>query len=204
MHGLRHVGRAEIDNHGSRLRGSREEKVVSARGGLQGLGQRRRLESEVQETGAGNLHRLTYITDRELGDHVVGQQARVKLPGLGQRHEGIGLVVAEFRVRAWADLDCGDGCVWQYSLHRLLEALFYEFVGEHRLKQLKELRVYKAAKAEGVPMQPCKGATNLFLPLAADDLQHSVGVGRLFEGLAEFRPMQQLGNVGQCVKMFRS
>ena len=105
VHGLGHVGRAEIHDHGPRLRGRLEEEVFAARGGLQGLGQRGRLEPEIKEAGAGNLHRLASIADVKLGDHVGGQLARVQLPGLGQRHEGVGLVIAELGVRAGADQD---------------------------------------------------------------------------------------------------
>ena len=98
VHGLGHVGRAEIHDHGPRLRGGLKEEVFAARGGLQGLGQRRGFEPEIKEAGAGNLHLLTDIADLKPGDHVGGQLARIHLPGLGERHEGVGLVVAEFRV----------------------------------------------------------------------------------------------------------
>ena len=111
--------------------GGLEEEMFAARGGLQGLGQRRRFEPEIQEAGAGDLHLLATIADLKFGDHVGGQLARVQFPGLGQRHERVGLVIAELRVRARADQHRGNVSVRQDGSHRLLEALFDEFVGEH-------------------------------------------------------------------------
>src|ERR1035441_4015917 len=52
-----------------------------------------------------------------------------------------------------------------------------------------------------VTMQPCNLVTNLFLPLAPDDLQHGVGVGRLLQGLAKFGFVEELGDIGQGVKV---
>ena len=43
---------------------------------------------------------------------------------------------------------------------------------------------------------------SLFSALIADDLQHFIRVRSLFEGLAKFCPVQQLGDIGQGVKMF--
>jgi hypothetical protein len=76
--------------------------------------------------------------------------ARVHLPGFGERHEGVRLVVAEFRVRARADEDGGNVSVRQGSAYRPLEALFEEFVGEHYLRELNELHGYVAAMARGL------------------------------------------------------
>ena len=59
------------------MRSRFRKEVFPARGGLQGLGQRFRSEAEVQETGAGNLHRVTGIGDIQFGNHVGGQLARV-------------------------------------------------------------------------------------------------------------------------------
>ena len=39
------------------------------------------------------------------------------------------------------------------------------------------------------------------LGLLPDDLQHRVGVGRLFQGLAEVGPVQKLGDVGESVEV---
>ena len=47
-------------------------------------------------------------------------------------------------------------------------------------------------------MQPKR---RYFLPRLADDLEHGVGIGGLFEGLAEFGFVQQLGDVGQGVEV---
>ena len=43
---------------------------------------------------------------------------------------------------------------------------------------------------------------NLFFPVFADDVEHGVGVGGFFEGLAEFGPVQQFRDVGERVEMF--
>ena len=140
-------------------RGFREE-VFPARGGLQGLGQRLRFEAEVQETGAGDLHLLAAVGDIEFGDHVGGQLARVQFPGLGQRHQGVGLVIAEFGVRAGADQNGGNVSVRQDSTHRLLEALFDEFVREHWLKELNGLHGYMVTLVAMVePAFPCNPVT---------------------------------------------
>ena len=142
VHGFGHVGRAEIHHHGPRMRGGFAEKVFPARGTLKGLGQRGRFEAEVQETRAGDLHRGASIGDIQFGDHVRGQLARIQFPGLGERHQCIGLVIAKLGVRAWADQNSGNISVRQYSSHCLLEALFDEFVGEHRLKKLNGFHGY--------------------------------------------------------------
>ena len=84
VHGFGHVGRAEIYDHCPRMRGGFKEEVFPARGGLEGLGERRRFEPEVQEACAGNLHPLTSIADIQFGDHVSRQLARVEFPGLGE------------------------------------------------------------------------------------------------------------------------
>ena len=34
-----------------------------------------------------------------------------------------------------------------------------------------------------------------------DDFEHGLGIGRLFQGLAKIGPMEELGNIGQGVKM---
>src|SRR3954469_11228460 len=39
------------------------------------------------------------------------------------------------------------------------------------------------------------------MPLIADDLEHGGGVGCLFEGLAEFGTVKELGDIGKSVKV---
>ena len=50
-------------------------------------------------------------------------------------------------------------------------------------------------------IDPCNALANLFLPLAADNSQHGLGVRRLLQSLAKLRFVQQFGNVGQRVQM---
>jgi hypothetical protein len=97
------------------------------------MGEGFRFEPEVKEAGAGDRDGLTTITDLEPGDHVSRQLAWIQLPGLGQRHQGVGLVIAELRVRARSDQDAGEVSVGQDGVHRFLEALFDELVREHGL-----------------------------------------------------------------------
>jgi hypothetical protein len=116
-----------------------KEEVLAAHGGLEGLDERCRLEPEVKEACASNLHWVTSISDVKLGDHVSRQLPWVQFPGLGQCHEGVGLVIAEFRVRTGADQNVGNVSLRQNSAHRPLEALFDEFMGKHCLKELNGL-----------------------------------------------------------------
>src|SRR6266850_5493318 len=53
-----------------------------------------------------------------------------------------------------------------------------------------------------LPCNSCNDATPLLSSLIADDLQHFIPIRRLFEGLAKFRLVQELGNISQRVKMF--
>src|ERR1019366_7583259 len=100
--------------YGPRVRSWLKEEVFSARGRLQGLGERCRFEPEVKEACAGNLHALAHIADLKLGDYVCRQLAWVQFPGLGERHQRVGLVIAELRVRTGADQDCGNVSVYQH------------------------------------------------------------------------------------------
>ena len=148
VHRLGDVGRAEIHDHGARLRwragrrgvrpARRTASVSSQRGGLQ---------AEVEEAGAGDLHLSRSNRHVESGEDVGGQLARVHLPGFGQRHEGVGLVIAELGVGAGPDQDGGDVGVRQNRLHGCLETLFDELVGEHGLGELHELHGYMVTRS---------------------------------------------------------
>ena len=108
MHRFGGVGGTEVDNHRARLGSLFEEQVPALRGGLQRPGQGGRIKAEIQEASPGDLDRLAPAGQIELGDHCGGQVARIHLPRLGQRDQGVGLVIAEFRVRAGADQNgCG-------------------------------------------------------------------------------------------------
>ena len=143
VHRLGHVRRTEIHHHGPRLRGWVKEEVFSARGGLQGFGQHRWFEAEIEKAGARSLDFLTTIADLKFGDHVGGQLARVHFAGLGQRHEGVGLVIPELRVRAGADENGSYVSVRQNGVYGLLETLFDEFVREHGAEEVKGLEGLK-------------------------------------------------------------
>ena len=139
VHRFGHVGRTEIDDRCPGLRGLIEEQVFSARGSLQGVGQRCRLEPEIKEAGAGNLHLFAIIIDLQLGNHVGRHLTRVELSGLRQRHQGVALIIAKLRVRARAHQHGRNVSVRQGSHYRLSEALFDELMGEHGLARLPEL-----------------------------------------------------------------
>jgi hypothetical protein len=56
--------------------------MFSARRGLQGLGQRGRLEPEIQEAGARNFYFLANISDLKSSYYVGGQLPRIHFASL--------------------------------------------------------------------------------------------------------------------------
>jgi hypothetical protein len=81
-------------------------------------------------------------------------------------------------------------------LYRFLQALLEDRVGQHGeavgLLCRKVTEVAEGLHVPQVTTQPCL----LFLALPANDLEHGFGVGRLFESLSKFGPMQKLGDIG--------
>ena len=69
-------------------------------GGNECLADGRWLEAEIEKAGAGDLDLFAPLGDVEFGDDVGGQLARVHLALLGQRHQRVGLVIAELGVVA--------------------------------------------------------------------------------------------------------
>ena len=129
VHRLGHVGRAEIHHHRARLVvPARRTGVRRARPTSSAPASAAGFEPEIQEAGAGHLDLLAAVADLQLGEHVGGQLARIQLPGLGQRHQRVGLVVAELGIGAGTDQHGRSVCVRQDGAHGCLEALFDESV----------------------------------------------------------------------------
>lgn len=84
--------------------------MPAARGPGEGLGERVRVEAKVQEPGSGDLNLPAKVGDVEFGDDIFGELARVQFARLGQGHQGVGLVIAEFGVGTGPDENgCGGG-----------------------------------------------------------------------------------------------
>ena len=128
VHRLGDVGRTEINDDGARLRGLVEKQMFAARGGFERLREHGGFQPEIQEARAGDFHFLAPIGNVEFGQHVRGELARIHFPRLGQRHQRVGLVIAEFRVGARAHENDGNVSIRHDRAHRLLEVLFDEFV----------------------------------------------------------------------------
>ena len=115
VHRLGHVRRAEINDHGSRLRGLVKKQMFAARGAGQRLRERGILQPEIQEARAGDFHFFAKFGNVQLGQHVGGELARIQFARLGQRHQRVALVIAKFRIGTGADENGGDIGVRQHG-----------------------------------------------------------------------------------------
>jgi len=124
VHRLGHVRRAEIHDHHARLRRLLKKQMFAAHRRFERLREGRGLQPEIEEARPGNLHLFTPLAHVEIRDHLGRELARVHLPLLGQRHQRVGLVIAELRIRAWPDEDRGGGRLGQHRGHGLPQTLF--------------------------------------------------------------------------------
>ena len=113
------------------MRGLLEKQMFSARRGFERLGERGRLEPEIQEARAGNFHLLAPIANIQLGEHVGGELARIHFARLGERHERVALVIAEFGIGTRTDQNNGGVGVRQDRADGGLELQFDLFVRQH-------------------------------------------------------------------------
>ena len=106
------------------MRCFRKKKMLTPRGTRERLFNGRSLEPEVEKTRARDLDFLAPLAHVQLRDHVGGKLARVHLALLGQRHERVGLVIAELRIGAGAHENRGQVCVGQERGDGGLQTLF--------------------------------------------------------------------------------
>ena len=130
VHRLGDVGRAEINDHDFRRDRFGEKQMFAARGGCERLLEQHRLEPEVQEAGAGDFNFFANTGNIQLRQRVGGELARVQPARLGERHERIALVVAEFRV-ARADEHGGNVRIRQNFADGGLQLRFDLLVWQH-------------------------------------------------------------------------
>ena len=75
------------------------------------IGDRFRLQPEVQKTGPSNLDRFAAVIEIQFVDHLRRELARVQLIALGQADERVGLVVSKFGLRARSNENARNICV---------------------------------------------------------------------------------------------
>ena len=103
VHGFGDVGRAEVDDDGLRGRGRLDAQPFVQGRGQQGSAEPVRVEPEVDEARAGDLPRGRNGGRIESCGHVLRHASRVLPRGFGQRHDAVGLIVAELLVRGRLD-----------------------------------------------------------------------------------------------------
>ena len=74
----------------------------------EGIGEGGGFELKIQKTRPGDLDRFAVVGDVELPDNFSGEFARVEPVALGQADEGVGLIIAKFRLGAGSDKDARD------------------------------------------------------------------------------------------------
>ena len=104
VHGLGHVRGTEVDDNGAGRGGFFEKEVSAAIGGFECFLDGGGFEAEIEKTGSGNFDFFTKICGIETCQDVRGQLTRVHFAFFGQGHERGGLIIAEFWIRAGADL----------------------------------------------------------------------------------------------------
>jgi hypothetical protein len=105
--------------------------MFAAGGGLECAGERGAFQPEIQEAGAGNFDFLAQTADVEFGKHIGRQLARIQFARLGERHQRVALVIAEFRVWTRLDKNAAGGCIGQDGTNGRLQAEFDLLVRQH-------------------------------------------------------------------------
>ena len=131
VHRLGDVRRTEVNDGGAPLRGRLKEQMFAARRGFERLGEHGNLEPKIQEARTGDFHRLAPLVHVEPGDHVGGELARIHFARLGERHERVALVIAEFGIGTRTDQNHGGVGVRQDRADGGLELQFNLFVRQH-------------------------------------------------------------------------
>ena len=105
--------------------------MFAARGGFERFCEGGCSEGEIKEAGTGDFDFVAPFGDIEFGEDVGGELARVHFARLGQGHQGVALVIAEFRVGGGADQDGGGVGVGEDGADGLLQADFDLFMRKH-------------------------------------------------------------------------
>ena len=87
--------------------------MFTARGCRESLIENGGLEAEIQEASTCDFNFFAQVSEVEFSQDISGELARIEFALLGERHEGVALVIAEFGV-AGADQHGGDIGVGQH------------------------------------------------------------------------------------------
>ena len=104
--------------------------MFATRGGFERLREQSIFQSEIQETGTGDLNLFANFGNIELGQHVGSELARIQLTLFGERHERVRLIIAEFRITRADEHDGGIG-IRQNFTDGGLQGKFNLFVRQH-------------------------------------------------------------------------
>ena len=103
VHGFGHIGGAEVDDDGFRTGGRVNSQMVVLGDSQQGLSQPVRVKTEVDKARPGNLPACRNLSRVKLRHNSLGQLAGILFMRFGNRHDAVGLIVAEFRVGSGFD-----------------------------------------------------------------------------------------------------
>ena len=169
MHRLGDVGRAEIDDDALRVSGFRCTATGVAGEVAQSVRDPLRLETEVEEAGAGNLRLFANVAGFEVVGDPGGQFARVGFGLLGQHHGGVGLVVAEAGVGGGRDFAA-------FGRQAARDHGRVQPLGQHGLR---------------------RGAHSARTAAAGENLQDGLRVGRGGQFIAHGAVVEELGDGGE-------
>src|SRR5437588_5397270 len=124
VHRLGDIGRTEVEDDGKGAGCHLEEKIFAPSSGLQCRSQGGGLEPEIKKAGTGDFHGFAPFMEVESGEDISSDLPRVQFAALGEGDQGIGLIIAELRVRTWADEDGSGSGVREDGFNGLLEGLF--------------------------------------------------------------------------------
>ena len=98
VHFFSQVGRGVVDNDGLRCGGLRHAEAAALQGGVHLLGQKLRVQAQVDEAGAGHFGGGNQPVAGQGFGHFLCQLARVLFALLGRAHHAVNLEIAEFGV----------------------------------------------------------------------------------------------------------
>jgi hypothetical protein len=110
--------------------------MFAVRRGLKRLDHYGRFQPEIEEARSGDFHLLTQIIDVEFRQHIGGKLARIYFSRLGERHERVALVIAEFRVGTGPNQNNGRVSIRYDCTDSGLELQFNLFVRQHLFVEL--------------------------------------------------------------------
>lgn len=108
-----------------------KKQMFSPSSASQGLLQHGSLQPNIQKARAGDIHFLANLRDVQFGQHVRGQLARIHFARLGQRHQGVALVIAKFGIGTGAHQYGGDVRIRQNGMDGCVQGEFYFFMRQH-------------------------------------------------------------------------